>query len=105
MLDDKQVCVVPKSAGFSIPDSKPWALPGDKCRPVWVGGLLNYYLIPASSHICHGARPHPKPNEPSLGVGAHLRLGLALTPILTPTCTNRNCFKFLFFVHPRDSKK
>ena len=57
----EQVCVVPKSAGFSIPDSKPWALPGDKCRPVWVGGLLNYYLIPASSHICHGARPHPKP--------------------------------------------
>ena len=42
--------------------------------------LLNYYLIPASSHIVMVHVHTLKPNEPSLGEGEHVRLGLALTP-------------------------
>jgi hypothetical protein len=67
--------------GLVSPYSKPWAHPVDECCLLWVGVLLNYYQIPASSQPVMVHVRTQTPNEPSLGAGVHAPLGLALTPI------------------------
>ena len=65
--------------GLVSPDAKPWALPGDKCHLVWVGGLLkNYFLNPASSHAVMVHMHTRTLNEPYRCARV---LGLSLSPI------------------------
>jgi hypothetical protein len=57
---------------FSIPDARPWSLPGDRnCRPVWVGGWLNLLLNPAISQVVMVYRHVLTPNELTLPVTCH----------------------------------
>ena len=55
-----------------------FCMPGGGCPPSFL--LLNHQLAPASSQPVMVHVHTQTPNEPSLGAGAHVLLGLVLTP-------------------------